>query len=185
MVRGSCRRQTGVRQLTVLILSVVIGIIQGILPPVLLAVLFMLLPIVLRKMVVFEGKVRKSEVELELFTRFWLFQVIHGFLIMTIAGGLMNALKNIDKTLPELPTILATELPKSSTFFLTVCGKASRRLSSGFASRSLTGLFHFPVARSLCLHLVRTLRLSGRPIRHEPFGLHSLGSDAAEDLGIQ
>ena len=74
--------------------KVVIGIIQGVLPPgqsirvhvfsqhtliipatVLLAVLFMLLPVVLRKFVKMGGPVLKSQIELQLFSRFWLFQV--------------------------------------------------------------------------------------------------------------
>ena len=41
----------------------------------LLAVLFMLLPIVLRIWIKMQGEIRKSEIELKLFTRFWLFQV--------------------------------------------------------------------------------------------------------------
>lgn len=42
---------------------------------VLLAVLFMLLPVVLRKFVKMGGPVLKSQIELQLFSRFWLFQV--------------------------------------------------------------------------------------------------------------
>ncbi|SCZ95001.1 BZ3500_MvSof-1268-A1-R1_Chr11-3g03534 [Microbotryum saponariae] len=96
----------------------VIGIIQGILPPVLLAVLFMLLPIVLRFFCKMQGTVRKSEIEKQLFVRFWLFQVIHGFLIVTVSSGLPAALKNIKTQLPQLPTLLAQKLPTASTFFL-------------------------------------------------------------------
>ncbi|WRT68034.1 uncharacterized protein IL334_005009 [Kwoniella shivajii] len=98
---------------------VVKGIIKGVLPPVLLAVLFMLLPIILRIMVRFQGDVRKSDIELGLFSRFWLFQVIHGFLIVTVSSGLISALQNIGDTTSGLPTMLATNLPTASIFFLT------------------------------------------------------------------
>ena len=97
-----------------------LGIIKGVLPPVLLAVLFMLLPIVLRLMIKMQGEIRKSEIELKLFTRFWLFQVIHGFLVVTVASGLVGALQNISQTLPQLPTLLANNLPNASIFFLTL-----------------------------------------------------------------
>jgi len=50
--------------------------LQGILPPVLLAVLMMLLPIVLRKFAQFEGIPKKTGLELSLMTRFFLFQVV-------------------------------------------------------------------------------------------------------------
>lgn len=54
----------------------VLGIIQGILPPVLLAVLMMLLPIILRLLARFEGMTRRTQVELSLMSRYFLFQVI-------------------------------------------------------------------------------------------------------------
>jgi hypothetical protein len=95
-----------------------LGIIKGVLPPALLAVLFMLLPIVLRLMVKMQGEVRKSDIELKLFSRFWLFQVIHGFLIITLASGLINALSNLGN-LP-VTRLLADNLPGASIFFLTL-----------------------------------------------------------------
>jgi hypothetical protein len=96
-----------------------LAIIKGVLPPALLAVLFMLLPIVLRMMVKMQGEVLHSQIELKLFSRFWLFQVIHGFLIVTVASGLVKALGNFDAFLAAAPTSLATNLPGASIFFLT------------------------------------------------------------------
>ncbi|WVF68794.1 hypothetical protein IAT40_003566 [Kwoniella sp. CBS 6097] len=98
---------------------VVKGIIKGALPPILLAVLFMLLPMVLRMMVKLQGEVRKSDIELKLFSRFWLFQVIHGFLIITLASGLIAALGDLKSTASSVPTLLAKQLPSASIFFLT------------------------------------------------------------------
>jgi hypothetical protein len=63
--------------------TVVTGIVSGILPPVLLAVLMMLLPIILRQFAVFEGIPKRTGVELSLMTRFFLFQVVVGpFLLL-------------------------------------------------------------------------------------------------------
>lgn len=59
--------------------TVVVGIISGILPPVLLAVLTMLLPIFLRMIAKFEGVPTKTGVELSLMTRFFIFQVVVSF----------------------------------------------------------------------------------------------------------
>jgi len=56
--------------------SPVVGIISGILPPVLLALLFILLPIVLRLLARFEGIPMRTGVELSLMDRFFLFEVI-------------------------------------------------------------------------------------------------------------
>ncbi|BGP07894.1 phosphate metabolism protein 7 [Rhodotorula toruloides] len=95
------------------------GIIQGALPPIALAVLFMLLPIILRLFARFEGIPLKTGIELSLMTRLFIFQVIHGFLIVTLASGLVKAIPAIAKNPSSAVTLLATQLPAASTFFLT------------------------------------------------------------------
>ncbi len=96
----------------------------------------MLLPIVLRLFIKMQGEVRRrsaisvpgntetypvlSDIELKLFTRFWLFQVIHGFLIVTLASGLISSLGNLGNTSQSVPTLLADNLPGASIFFLTL-----------------------------------------------------------------
>jgi calcium permeable stress-gated cation channel len=99
--------------------SVVQGIIQGILPPVALAVLFIVLPIFLKACIKLQGVPLESEIERILWARFWVFQVVHGFLIITVASGLPNALRNINQEANQLPTLLANNLPGASIFFLT------------------------------------------------------------------
>ncbi|KAJ7266968.1 hypothetical protein B0H12DRAFT_1179433 [Mycena haematopus] len=99
--------------------SVVTGIVSGILPPVLLAVLMMLLPIILRQFAVFEGIPKRTGVELSLMTRFFMFQVVHSFLIVTISSGIIAALPLLLKNPGSVPSILAKKLPAASTFFLT------------------------------------------------------------------
>ena len=54
----------------------VVGIISGILPPVALAILMMLLPIVLRLLSRLEGTPTRTGIELSLMTRYFLFQVL-------------------------------------------------------------------------------------------------------------
>ncbi|KAH8116005.1 DUF221-domain-containing protein [Phellopilus nigrolimitatus] len=98
---------------------IVIGIIQGILPPVLLSVLMMLLPIVLRLLAKFEGIPRRTGVELSLMTRYFIFQIIHSFLIVTLASGIIAALPGLVSDPTEIPSLLASNLPQASNFFLT------------------------------------------------------------------
>ncbi|KAF9259050.1 DUF221-domain-containing protein [Marasmius fiardii PR-910] len=97
----------------------VVGIISGILPPVLLAVLMMLLPIILRLLAQFEGIPKRSGVELSLMTRFFIFQVIHSFLIVTLASGIISGLGDFLQNPSGIPNRLADKLPQASTFFLT------------------------------------------------------------------
>jgi hypothetical protein len=99
--------------------KVVLGIISGILPPVLLAVLMMLLPIVLRLFARFEGIPKYTGLELSLMTRFFIFQVVHSFLVVSVSSGIASSLTGLINDPGSAPTILAQNLPKASTFFLT------------------------------------------------------------------
>ncbi|KAF5389675.1 hypothetical protein D9757_006040 [Collybiopsis confluens] len=97
----------------------VIGIISGILPPVLLAVLMMLLPIVLRLLAKFEGIPKRTGLELSLMTRYFIFQVIHSFLIVTLSSGIVASIKELSGNPTSIPSVLASNLPQGSIFFLT------------------------------------------------------------------
>ncbi|KAG8689707.1 hypothetical protein FRC08_010811 [Ceratobasidium sp. 394] len=96
------------------------GIISGVLlPPVALAILMMLLPIVLRLLARFEGIPCRAGIELSLMTRHFIFQVVHGFLIVTVSSGIIAALPGLLNDPGSIVTILAQKLPEASTFFLT------------------------------------------------------------------
>ncbi|KAM0787652.1 hypothetical protein ACM66B_003716 [Microbotryomycetes sp. NB124-2] len=95
------------------------GIIQGALPPIALAVLFILLPIILRLFARLEGIPLKTSIELSLMTRYFMFLFIHGFIIVTLASGLVNSIPGIVQNPSSAVTILATQLPSASIFFLT------------------------------------------------------------------
>lgn len=118
--------------------DVIVGIISGILPPVLLAVLMLLLPIILRLLARFEGIPQRTAIELSLMSRYFLFQVIvsttpstglsrmltnvgtqNSFLVVTLSSGLIAALPQLVNNPGSIPSLLAENLPKASTFFLT------------------------------------------------------------------
>lgn len=76
-------------------------------------------PIVCTVFARFEGIPLRTGIELSLMTRLFIFQVIHGFLIVTLASGLVKAIPAIAKNPSSAVTLLATQLPAASTFFLT------------------------------------------------------------------
>ncbi|KAF9219491.1 DUF221-domain-containing protein [Gyrodon lividus] len=117
-IEGLCVRYSWLAWLCT-IPKVVLGIIQGILPAVMLAVLMMLLPIVLRLLARFEGIPTRTGLELSLMTRYFIFQVIHSFLIVTLSSGLIAALPALLQNPSSVATLLAQYLPQASTFFLT------------------------------------------------------------------
>lgn len=101
---------------------VVRGIIQGILPVVLLAVLNILLVMFLRFLGRFSGIPTRSGVELSTFTRMAIFSLVQNFLILTIISGASSDISKIIDLLSDpagLPDLLAQVVPKASIFFLS------------------------------------------------------------------
>ncbi|KAK9898454.1 DUF221-domain-containing protein [Cystobasidium minutum MCA 4210] len=96
------------------------GIIQGALPPIAFAILFMLLPIFLRKLSQFEGTPLHSLIERSLQKRYFAFLFIHGFIISTLASGIMAGISQITDDPSSAVSLLAENLPTSSVFFLTL-----------------------------------------------------------------
>jgi hypothetical protein len=102
--------------------SAVVGIIQGILPTVLLAVLNILLVMFLRFLGRFSGIPTRSGVELSTFTRMAIFSLVQNFLILTIISGASSSITSIVNVLKNptgLPTLLSTVVPEASIFFLS------------------------------------------------------------------
>ncbi|KAJ7595058.1 DUF221 family protein [Mycena floridula] len=99
--------------------SVVIGIITGILPPVFLAILFILLPLILRALAWYECIPRYSSISLSVYRRFFLLLLIHGFLIVTLSSGITKAAAGIISNPTHTVQELAQQLPGASVFFLT------------------------------------------------------------------
>ncbi|WWD10359.1 hypothetical protein V865_008494 [Kwoniella europaea PYCC6329] len=96
------------------------GIISGLLPPILLAALMALLPIILRQLLAFEGIPSKTGVELSLMTRYFIFLVIHTFITVTLTSGLVSSAQEFIDNPGSIATTLASQMPTASTFFITL-----------------------------------------------------------------
>ncbi|KAF7782412.1 hypothetical protein Agabi119p4_1788 [Agaricus bisporus var. burnettii] len=97
----------------------VLGLIQGVLPPALLAALFSLLPFILRGLAWYECIPRYSLIAVSVYKRFYFFLLIHGFLIVTLSSGITRAIQNIIENPAKTVQELASQLPGASVFFLT------------------------------------------------------------------
>lgn len=107
--------------------KVVQGLIQGVFPPLFIAILFLLLPYFLRGLAWFENITRYSYLSLSVYKRYYLFLVIHGFLIITLTAGLTATTSGITTQVaagiinnPNLVVEnLAKYMPDANVFFLT------------------------------------------------------------------
>lgn len=108
------------------------GVITGVLPPILqMLLIIMVLPLVLRTLSKLQGTVSRTEVELDIMTRYFIFQIIvsnrpccctdpkHVFLVTTLSSGLIESIEPIIKDPTSVVSILKDNMPKASTFFIT------------------------------------------------------------------
>ncbi|KAI8374659.1 uncharacterized protein BYT42DRAFT_577150 [Radiomyces spectabilis] len=97
----------------------IVGIIQGILPAVALAILIGLVPVIFAWLSKMEGIPQKSFVQLSLLHKYFFFQFVDVVLVSTIAGGVIQAYSKIIQNPLSIVNTLAENLPKASTFFIT------------------------------------------------------------------
>lgn len=95
------------------------GVITGLLPSVLLAVLMSLVPIIMRLCAKLAGEPSLSRVELFTQAAYFVFQVVQVFLVTTISGSVFSALGDIAKEPSKAFELLSTAIPKASNFYIS------------------------------------------------------------------
>lgn len=98
--------------------DVLLGLLTSLAPTIALAVLMMLLPIFIRKMGVTQGATSSQGVEYFTQQAYFAFQVIQVFLVTTIASSATSTVTQIINKPSSAMSLLATNLPKSSNFFV-------------------------------------------------------------------
>ena len=122
----------------------ILGVVQGLLPSILLAVLMALLPIILRLMAKLGGKPSLSSVELTVQNSYFLFQVIQVFLVTTVTSSASAAGIQIVQNPSTVLSLLSTDLPKASNFYISYFILQGLAISSG-AVLQLVGVILFRI----------------------------------------
>ncbi|KAF2752051.1 DUF221-domain-containing protein [Sporormia fimetaria CBS 119925] len=103
--------------------DVVMGLLTGLVPPLLISLLTTYVANIFRYIFKKFGEPTNTSAELRVLKWFYVFQVIHVFLVTAIASGSAAAIPQIAKKASEdpasIPIILANNLPTSANFFLT------------------------------------------------------------------
>lgn len=97
----------------------ILGLVQGLLPAVLLVVLMALLPIILRLMAKKAGCPTRASIELRTQSFYFLFQVIQVFLVATFSSAASAVVTKIADNPSQAPELLASNLPHASNFFIS------------------------------------------------------------------
>ncbi|KAG0274173.1 hypothetical protein BGZ95_010037 [Linnemannia exigua] len=98
-----------------------IGIVEGILPPLMLAGLMALLPVILTTMATYEGHVQHSAITHSLMSKFFLFLVVNVLLISTLTKGFLGTYHQLEMTgfrLDDILRLVSVNLPESSVLFI-------------------------------------------------------------------
>ncbi|KAK9240344.1 hypothetical protein V1525DRAFT_448193 [Lipomyces kononenkoae] len=97
---------------------VLYGLVTALLPTILLAILMALLPVILRLMARLAGAPSNSLVELHVQNSYFAFLVVQVFLVTTLASSASAVVTQIVHDPTSATNLLATNLPKSSNFFI-------------------------------------------------------------------
>lgn len=124
--------------------SWIFGAISGFLPSVMLAVLMAVLPIILRIMAKVSGAPSLALVEYYVQGSYFLFQVVQVFLVTTLSSGASAAVTQIINDPTSAMSLLASNLPKSSNFYIAYFLLQGLTIAGG-ALLQIVGLILFHV----------------------------------------
>ena len=108
-----------------------ISFIQGVLPPLLLALLFVLLPIILRFLAGATGTTTSGERELLVQNFYFAFVFTQLFLVVSLSTGITATIEKITNNPISIPQTLAENLPRSANYFFSYMILQALSISSG------------------------------------------------------
>ncbi|XXG98768.1 hypothetical protein Hte_005098 [Hypoxylon texense] len=118
-----------------LIPDIVLGLVSGLLPSVALSILMSLVPIVMRLCAKLSGEPSLSRVELFTQNAYFAFQLIQVFLITTASSAASAVGAQIASNPASVTTLLATNLPKASNFYISYFIVQGLGVASGVLSQ--------------------------------------------------
>ena len=127
--------------------SPILGLITGLLPTILLAILMALLPIVLKFFAKTSGLPTTDAIDRYVQGSYFVFQVVHVFLVVTISSSISSTIKIILKDPSKAATILATNVPTASNFFFSFLGLHGLSVASGVLLQIVVLILFYSLGR--------------------------------------
>jgi hypothetical protein len=113
--------------------TVILNIIQGVLPATLLAILMFLLPVTLRFLATLQGTQSGMLVEMSVQKYYFFFLFVQLFLVVSIASAataLLGIFQHIN-TISDVPNLLAQNIPRASNYFFSYMLLQALSVSAG------------------------------------------------------
>ncbi|KAJ8108108.1 hypothetical protein OPT61_g8399 [Boeremia exigua] len=108
-----------------------ISFVQGVLPPLFLAILFAVLPIILRFLAGATGTTTSGERELLVQNFYFAFVFVQLFLVVSLSTGITATIQKITNDPISVPQTLAENLPKAANYFFSYMILQAFSISSG------------------------------------------------------
>lgn len=111
--------------------SWIITAIQGILPTLVLAILLSVLPFILQFLAKLQGNLTGMGIQLTVQVYYFLFLFVQVFLVVSISSGMTTVISQITQGPQNIPSILASNLPKASNYFFSYMLLQAMSVSAG------------------------------------------------------
>jgi hypothetical protein len=109
----------------------VVSLVQGVLPPAFLAILFAILPLLLRFLAGLTGTTTSGERELLVQNFYFAFVFVQLFLVVSISTGITSTIDKLINDPLSVPQTLAQNLPKAANYFFSYMILQALSISSG------------------------------------------------------
>lgn len=129
--------------------DVILGVITGLLPSVMLALLLATLPIFIRAMAKVAGCVSAQQIEMYTQTAYFGFLIVNGFLVTTISSSATSTVTKIIEQPTSAMSILAQNLPKSSNFYISYLILQGLSVAGGALFQVVTLFLYYVLGRFL------------------------------------
>ena len=96
-----------------------LSLIQGVLPPALLALLLVVLPFILRYLAKVQGCRSGMDIELTVQKYYFAFLFVQVFLVVSISSGVITVIQQLTDSPQSAPSLLAANLPRASNYFFS------------------------------------------------------------------
>ena len=126
-----------------------IALMQGVLPQALLGFLLYMVPVILRRLLRFQGYPTGAAVEQSLQNYYFFFLFVQVFLVVSISSGITTVIQQVTESPQSVPSILAQNLPKASNYFFSYLVLQTMSVGSA-ALLQIFPLVRFHVAAPFC-----------------------------------
>jgi len=96
-----------------------VALVQGVLPPSLLAVVMILAPLILRYLVEEQGKLTRVATELSMQRHYFIFLFVQLFMVVSISSSTAAFLSGLTQDIKSIAALVASNLPKASNYFFS------------------------------------------------------------------